>query len=376
MRPRRKRIFVGEVTIDDAARRLVSGVLRSGRLSYGPFSRRFESELARLHGCSHGVFCSSGTASLHLALAALAEIDGWQPGDEVIVPSLTFMATVNIVSLMGLKPVLARVQPDTFNIDPHDVERRITARTRCIMPVHVLGLPADMDLLARLARKHRLRIVEDTCEAMFCGVRGRSVGSFGDAGCFSFYPGHHIVTGVGGMLVTNHDRLAAIARSLMNHGRDLDAGGFHFTRRGFSYKITEMEAALGVAELKTRKQRLKRRLQNAARYRAALAPFSHLACPQAVPIGHTHSYMAFACVCRTPGLRQGLAAALDRAGIEFRPLFPVVDQPAVARPGIEAEYPVAARLAVCGLYFGCHHGLSDADVTHVCNTLQDFFSSI
>src|SRR5260370_20566656 len=159
-------ITVGALVLTPRERELVCNALQSNRLSYGPMSRRFEAQVSQLHGCAFGVFCSSGSAALHIALTALGEQEHWVPGDEVIVPSVTFIATLNVVRLMGLTPVLADVQENTFNIDPVDVERKITARTRCIVPVHLLGLPAAMDEILALAERHQLRAAEDSCQSM------------------------------------------------------------------------------------------------------------------------------------------------------------------------------------------------------------------
>src|SRR3712207_6174410 len=182
--------------------------------------RRFEQEFAELHGCRFGVMSNSGTSSLQVALQALKERHGWEDGDEVIVPAVTFVATSNIVLHNRMTPVFVDVLPDTYNIDPARIEARITERTRAIVPVHLFGLPADMDPILELARAHDLKVIEDSCEAMFATYRGRPVGSFGDVACFSTYVAHFLVTGVGGLGTTNDGELAVAMRSLINHGRD------------------------------------------------------------------------------------------------------------------------------------------------------------
>ena len=218
--PPERQIGIGDCDISDRAKALVREVLDSNRLSAGPMMARFESEVAALHGCAYGLMSNSGTSALHIALAALKERNGWEDGDEVLVPAVTFVATANIVLFNGLTPVFCDVEPDYFCLDPAGIEARITQRTRAIIPVHVAGSPCDMDPILEIAAQHELRIVEDSAEAMAVHYKGRPVGSFGDVGCFSTYVAHVISTGVGGLCTTNDLELLAVMKSLMNHGRD------------------------------------------------------------------------------------------------------------------------------------------------------------
>ena len=211
---------VGGFSVSPRARRYVTQALNANRLSYGPFHRRFEAAFAKEHDSRHAIFCNSGTSAQHLADQALKEKHGWKDGDEVLVPAVTFIATSNVVLHNRLKPVFVDVHPLTYNIDPEKIEARITKRTRAIMPVHLLGLPADMDEIRAISKKHGLRIVEDSAETMFAKYKGRKVGSLGDIGCFSTYVAHYIVTGVGGLATTSDPDLHIRLRSLMNHGRD------------------------------------------------------------------------------------------------------------------------------------------------------------
>jgi len=192
--PKREQIGVGGFRISARAKDLVMEVLDSNRLTAGPMMARFEQEVARLHGCKYGLMSNSGTSSLQIALAVLKETYGWEDGDEVLVPALTFVATSNVVLLNGLHPVFVDVDPRYYTIDPSKIAASITPRARAIMPVHIAGLPCDMDPLLDVARAHGLRIVEDSCEAMFSRYKGRPVGSFGDIACFSTYAAHVITT--------------------------------------------------------------------------------------------------------------------------------------------------------------------------------------
>jgi perosamine synthetase len=256
----RPQIGIGGCRISPRAKQLVNEVLDSERLSAGPMIDRFEREIARLHASRYGLFTNSGTSALQIALAALKERHGWADGDEVLVPALTFVATSNVVLYNNLRPVFVDVEPDYFCIDPSQLERHVTLRTRAIMPVHIAGLPCDMDPILDFAVQHGLRVVEDSAEAMFVSYRGKPVGSMGDIGCFSTYVAHIITTGVGGLCITSDSGLIVMLKSLMNHGRDSiytriddDAGKqgealfeiadrrFSFVRFGYSYRCTEMQ---------------------------------------------------------------------------------------------------------------------------------------
>ena len=215
-------IGVGTFTASPLAKQLVMEALSNNRLSYGPMMQRFETELAGLHGCRFGIMSNSGTSALLLALQALKELHGWADGDEVIVPAVTFVATANIVLHNRMVPVLVDVDRLYYELRPELIEQAITPRTRAIIPVHLFGQPADMEPIIAIARKHSLKIIEDSAETMFASCNGKRVGSLGDIGCFSTYVAHLIVTGVGGVNTTNEPEYAIKIRSLLNHGRELD----------------------------------------------------------------------------------------------------------------------------------------------------------
>jgi dTDP-4-amino-4,6-dideoxygalactose transaminase len=378
------RLGVGSCRISARARELVLQVLDSHRLSSGPMMARLERGLADLHGCRYGLMCNSGTSALQIALAALKERDGWNDGDEVLVPAVTFVATANVVFYNGLRPVFVDVEPDYFCMDPSQIERHITPRTRAIMPVHIGGLPADMPAIAAVAESGGLRIVEDSAEAMFVSVGGRPVGSWSDISCFSSYVAHVISTGVGGYCLTNDADLLERLKSLMNHGRDpiytridddldvtdgqltrIATSRFSFVRFGHSFRCTELEAAIGLAELEERDAAQAERTRVADALRAGLADLEWALQLPAVRPGAGHGFMFFPIVVRDPALdRDRLIVALERRGIETRYLLPLINQP-VYRPifgDLDPEYPVAARLNRQAFYVGCHRYMTDADV--------------
>lgn len=396
-----RKIGTGTVTISPLARHYIGNVLDSGRLSYGPYSEQFEREFALLHGCKYGILSNSGTSSLLVALQAMKELHGWQDGDEVIVPALTFVATVNIVLQNGLKPVLVDVEPDYYGIDCSKLGQAITRRTRAVIPVHTFGQPCDMIDLRYEMDAHHL-VIEDSCEAMFVGwnhtghdpIKGPFpytdyVGGTGDIGCFSMYAAHLLVTGVGGLAITNNPDYARTMRSLVNHGMSYDdlSGSdngftpvktrrdFVFDRVGHSFRITEMEAALGLAQLQDWREMIKRRQENAAYLTERLTPFEdRLQLPQQRP--HTeHAWMMFPLVCRQPEVRDSLTRFLETRGVETRRMLPLTCQPVYNSWCNEADYPVAKWINENGFYLGCHQGLTFDDLDYVAEAIGDFFGS-
>ena len=372
-------------------------MLDANRLTAGPMMSRFEREIASIHGCKYGLMCDSGTAALQIALGALKESCGWSDDDEILVPAITFVATANVVVYNKLRPVFVDVEPAYYTIDPAQIEKRITSRTRAIIPVHIGGLPCDMSPILEIAASHGLRILEDSAEAMFARYGGRPVGSFGDIACFSTYAAHMISTGIGGLCISNDGDLVTIMKSLMNHGRDSiyiriddDAGKsgdelfkiadsrFSFVRMGHSFRCTEMEAALGIAQLDDREEHWACRQRLAARMLKGLTPLAQrLQLPEARP-GSDHGYMFFPLVLlRDSDNRAELIQHLEERGVETRYLLPLINQPAYRAMfgNLDDEYPVAARLNEYAFYVGCHPEMTDADADYIVDSLSSFFAA-
>jgi len=272
------------------------------------------------------------------------------------------------------------------------MEAAITRKTRAIIPVHLMGLPCDMEPIQRIARKHGLRIIEDSCETMFAKYRGKVVGSFGDFGTFSTYVAHFIVAGIGGFVTTNNPKLAVLARSLMNHGRDniyisidddavsgkkLDmvvARRFSFVHVGHNFRATELEAAVGLGQLEGYKSIIRRRGEIAKALIKGLSDLQeHLQLPF-LPADRDHVFMLFPLVVRS-GDKRGLVRFLERHGVETRDLMPLVNQPVYRRlfGDLERRYPVARFLNAAGFYIGCHQYLTQADVETVIRLLHQYF---
>lgn len=396
-RPPRK-IGVGGAIITPYAKRLVRQVLDSGRISYGPVLRRFEEEFARVCGRKFAISANSGTSALQVALHALKEKDGWKNGDEVIVPAITFVATSNVVLQNLLKPVFVDVDPETYHLDPEKLKAAITPRTRAIMPVHLFGMSADMDPIMAIARKHKLRVVEDSCEAVGVRYKGRPVGSDGDIACFSTYMAHLVTTGVGGLALTDDPDLAVRMKSLVNHGRDSiyvsmddDKGltgkdrfdvankRFSFISVGYSYRMTELEGALGIAELKYLKKNIKLRQSYAAYLLKGMKKYERFLQLPMRPPDREHAYMMFSMIIKDPRLflRDELVAWLEDRNIETRYMMPLINQPVYKKMfgDLEPRYPVAARINHHGFYIGCHPEMNKKTLDYILMAFAAFFKN-
>ncbi|TVQ63784.1 MAG: DegT/DnrJ/EryC1/StrS family aminotransferase [Phycisphaerales bacterium] len=262
----------------------VMEVLRSGRLSIGPMQERFEQMVSARAGCREGVAVSSGTCGLHLVLLAL----GIGPGDEVITTPFSFVASANVILHVGATPVFVDIDPKSLNADPAQIEASITPRTRAILAVEAFGNPTHMDAYAQLAAKHEIPLIEDCCEALGTTYKGRPCGSFGRAGVFGFYPNKQITTGEGGMIVTDDERLAARCRSLRNQGRGaMSAGGqgswLKHERLGYNYRMSELQAALGVAQMERLDELITARQRVANMYVTRLAANGDVILPTVSP---------------------------------------------------------------------------------------------
>jgi len=394
---KRSQIGVGGFNISARAKELVMEVLDSNRITAGPKMAQFESQIAAIHGCQFGLMCNSGTGALQIALAALKERHNWQDGDEVLVPAVTFVATSNVVMYNNLKPVFVDVEPQYYCIDPARIEEKITSRTRAIMPVHLAGQPCDMQPIMEIAERHNLRIVEDSAETMFASDKGKPVGSFGDIGCFSTYAAHMITTGVGGLCTTNDPELIVMLKSLMNHGRDsiyitidddkaakgealfqIANSRFSFVRLGQSFRCTEMEAALGIAQFEEHEQSCARRLEVVGQLNEGLADLQNfIQLPRPRPES-THSYMFYALTILDERVkRDDLIRFLEDNSIETRYLLPLINQPIYRKifGNLEDEFPVAARLNQNAFYIGCHPDIRDDEVEYVVEKFHQFFRS-
>jgi perosamine synthetase len=327
-------IPITKAVFDDDDLQIITEPLKSGWVVQGKFVKSFEDGFAAMTGSHHAVATSSCTTALHIAMAAL----GVKPGDEVLVPSFTWIATPNCVEYMGARPVFVDVDLRTFNIDVDQIERHITPRTRGIIPVHLFGLVADMDPITEIARKHGLFVVEDAACGFDSWYKGRHAGTFGEIGTFSFHPRKAITTGEGGMITTDSDHLSKLARTLRDHGASRSDLERHqqtysfllaeYRHLGFNFRMTDIQGALGVSQLRKATSIMASRRKAAARYDDLLKDFEWLELPYRHR-DYRHGYQSYVCLFRPdePSLatcdalydcRNALMAALEQKGIITR----------------------------------------------------------
>ncbi len=319
--------------------------------SLGQYIPAFEEKFSEYCGASHGVACSSGTSALHLAVESL----GVGPGDEVIIPAFTLIVSANVVALTGATPVLVDVEPDTWCINPALIEERITPKTKAIMAVHMYGHPADMAAITSIAHRYGLSVIEDCAQAHGAEVRGRRVGGLGDVSTFSFYGNKIITTGEGGMVVTNNDRLAERARLLRDQAFEKE----RFVHRavGFNYRMTNIQAAIGVAQCEKLDEKVARKIELARVYEELLADCPHLTLPVCKPWAKNVYWMFGLLLEPSFGhTATDVRTMLHDRGVDTRAFFvPMHRQPVYQGgdsrwPDLRGEYPVSDLLANRGFY--------------------------
>lgn len=334
--------------------------------SRGRFVTEFEEQFSDRIDVPHSISVSNGTVALHAALLAL----GIREGDEVIVPTLTYIASVNAVAYTGATPVFVDSLASTWQIDPQDIRRHITPRTRAIMVVHLYGQACDMDAIMKIAEEHRLFVIEDCAEAFGTFYRDRHVGGFGDISTFSFFGNKTITTGEGGMVVTKDKTLAQRTRHFKGQGLAEHREYWHDVI-GYNYRMTNIAAAIGVAQLERADELLRRKRELATTYQRALSD---------VPIGFheeqantVHSYWMVSILVGAADLRDPLRNHLARAGIETRPVFyPVHTMPMYAQS--YRKHPVAEDLAWRGINLPSWPDLSPDQIAQVCDAIRGFFA--
>jgi perosamine synthetase len=366
------RIPLSAPDITEADIEAVVGVLRTSRLSLGPKMEEFEEAVAGYAGAPYGIALSSGTAGLHLGLAALNVGEG----DEVILPSFTFIAVANAVLFQRARPVFADIDPLTLNLNPESVARAITPRTRAIIVVHTFGCPADLDPILRIAAGHGLRVIEDVCEALGAEYRGSRVGALGDLGVFGFYPNKPIATGEGGMVVTRDRELAETIRALRNQGRRPADGWLDHGLLGYNYRLSEMNSALGLSQMKRIDSILARRENRAACYSEHLRTIPEVAVPVLEIAGGRVSWFVFVVrlAARFTGEdRDAVLRYMASRGIGCGRYFPPVHrQPLYAAYTDRGrDLTVTEQVAPRTLALPFFNRLTDDEIAEVCLTLRE-----
>lgn len=394
------RIPFGAVTITQKSKDLIMEALNSNRVSSGRFVREFEKRFAKLVGTNEAVAVSTGTDAVALALAVLYDF-GARRGDEIIVPAVSFVATGNAILQAGFAPVFVDIDRKTLNIDPAGIEQRITERTRAILPVHLMGKPADMDLILEIAKKYKLYVIEDAAEAHGAVYKGRNVGSIGDMAAFSTYVAHIITTIEGGVITTDREDFAEILRSLRSHGRackcescvlNISSGycnkrfrsgngidiRFQFERIGFSSKMNELEAAVGLGNLDIFDEILKKKRDNLLTMIKKFERFSeYLYAISEEPyekIG-PHAFPIIVKKEDAPFTRNQLVDFMEKKGIDTRNLFLSIPTqcPGFGFLGYKlGEFPNAEYIGDNGLHIGVHQDIGEKEIEYIMDTVAEF----
>jgi len=373
----KRRVPVAQPLLDEAETRCVNDALAKGAISgfYGDYLPKFEEEFAAYCDCRFGVATSNGTTALHLALAALSIGEG----DEVLVSTLTNMATFFAVIYQNAKPVPVDIDPRTLNMDPRLLERKITPRTKAVLVVHLFGHPCDMDPILEVARKHNLLVIEDCAEAHGATYKGRKVGGLGDAGCFSFYANKIITTGEGGMVTTNNAQLADRARNLKGLAFG-DHNKFMHKDIGFNYRMTNLQAAIGHAQFGKIESIIAAKRRIAAFYTSRLGDLEELELPVEMPYARNVYWMYHILLRGRAAARRGVVMRrLADLGIETREGFlPYNMQEIFIHRGWTRadECPVANDVAHRGFYLPSGPGLRDDELDYVASGLTEVLRSL
>ena len=364
------RIPLSQPYLDEREEELVLDVLRSGRLSLGPAIERFEELVAERVGAPYAAAVSSGTAGLHL----LCRIAGLAEGDEVVTTPFSFVASTNCFLFEGATPVFAEIDRGTWNLDPAAVEAAITERTRAVLAVDIFGYPCELDRLREICERHDLVLIDDACEALGAEYRGRPLGAHGPSAAFAFYPNKQIATGEGGVVVTHSEEEWRLLKSLRNQGRSYEGGGwFHHVRLGFNYRWTDIQAAVGIAQLEKLDEILERRSQVAARYGELLADVPGIEPPLADDGEHKRSWFVYVVTLADGIDRDGVMADLRERGVDVAEYVPCIHLQPYMRERFgfrEGMFPVAEDLSSRTLALPFFTGLEADDQERVVEAVR------
>lgn len=372
------RINFGDLIIGDVAKDKIKKALDKNWVTEGANVREFQDKFAKQFGYKHAIATSSGTDACLASLASLHDF-GAKRGDEIIVPATTFVATANAVLAAGFTPKFVDIELETLNINPSMIEEKITKKTRAIMPVHLMGKPCYMDEIIEIAEKHNLRVIEDSCEAHGAKYKNKYIGTIGDMGCFSFYVAHLVICGEGGMVVTDDDRIAEVARSVKTHGRPTGSIFFDFQRFGLNLRMNDLTAAIGIEGIDAFQNTFDKRKNNLYKlldftkdledYVYFIKEEDHeVVCPHAFPM--VLKDKQYNC--------EKLYKFLESKEIQTKTLFGCLPTMHKAfgfmgyKPG---DFPVAEYVGENGLHFGIHQYLSEDDLTYISDILHRYFKN-
>jgi len=372
------RVNFGDLFIGDLAKDRIKKALDKNWVTQGANVKEFEENFAKQFGYKHAIATSSGTDACIASLASLYEF-GAKRGDEIIVPSTTFVATANATLAAGFTPKFVDIELETLNINSNLIEENISKKTVALMPVHLMGKPCDMDKILKIAKKHDLKIIEDSCEAHGAKYKGKYIGTIGDIGCFSFYVAHLIVCGEGGMVVTDDDKVADAVRSVRTHGRPKNSIYFDFQRFGLNLRMNDLTAAIGIEGIDCFDETFKKRKDNMYKlleltkdledYVYFIKEEDHeVVCPHAFPI--VLKDKKYNC--------EKLYKYLESNEIQTKTLFgslPTMHKAFEFMGYKSGDFPVAEYVGENGLHFGIHQYLSEDDLTYISDILHRYFNN-
>lgn len=344
-------------------------VLESGMLSLGPKYKIFESDFAKSIGTKYACSVSSGTAGLHLAIKSL----DIHEGDEVITSPFSFVASCNCILFEKATPVFVDIKEDTFNMDPEQIEKNITKKTKAILVVHIFGQAADMTKIMEIAKKYKLKVIEDACESLGSSYINKPVGSFGDVGVFAFYPNKQMTTGEGGMIVTNSRTIEKECSILRNQGRDENDSWLEHEKLGYNYRLDEMSASLGITQLKKLDFFIESRRKIASWYEMYLSQIDNIILPK-VAKDRTHSWFVYVIRVKS-NVRNKLLKQLDLRGIKTKPYLPSIHLQSYMKKGFgyrKGMFPVCELVSSETLALPFYVGLTKADVKKISKEIKEY----
>lgn len=345
----------------------VSAVLRSGQLSLGPKQKEFEKKFSQKLRVKYACAVSSGTAGLHLAMLA-CEI---KEGDEVITSPFSFVASANCILYVVAKPVFCDIDPITYNLDPAKIEAKITPKTKAILVVHILGQPCDMAPILKIAKKHKLLIIEDACESILSTYHKKMAGTFGKAGVFAFYPNKQMTTGEGGMIVTNNKKIYELCESLKNQGRDINNQWLNHIRLGYNYRLNEMSCSLGITQLAKIDWLIKERQKIACLYEKYLGKYPKLLQTPQIAKDNTHTWFVYVVLAKNQITRDRTIQSLEKTRIASKPYFPAIHlldfyQKMGYKKG---DFSICENISSRALALPFYLGLAEKDIQYISQTL-------
>ena len=365
-----KHYQIGKPHIGKKEKKYVLEVLNSGVLSIGPKQDAFEKKFAEYIGTKYAVAVSSGTAGLHLTMIAA----GIGLGDEVITTPFSFVASANCILYVGAKPVFVDIDQVSYNIDPKKIESAITKKTKAILVVHIFGQSTDMDAILKIAKKYNLKIIEDACESLGATHKNKKVGTFGESAVFAFYPNKQMTTGEGGIVVTDNKKYRDLFLSLRNQGRGGDMQWLDHNKLGYNYRMNELSAAVGLAQIERLDWLLKER-KIADWYNKFLAPYADLMQTPRTRQHNTHTWFVYVVCIKNPKInRDQVLADLNKAGISTKPYLPSIHLLSFYRskfgfkPG---DFPVSEMVSNSALALPFYIGLTKKDIKYISNKVAE-----